>query len=82
MTTTTMNAMNASMTGARTSRAAHRNNTSRTPSLAVTKSLQQRAALPEMPEQASHASAAAGVALRLVAAAVPVGGLAWLALVG
>ena len=81
MTTTTMNAMNASMTGARTSRAAYRT-VSRTPSLAVTKSLQQRAALPEMPEQASHASAFASVALRLVAAAVPVSGLAWLALVG
>jgi hypothetical protein len=85
MTTATMNAMNASMTGARNSRAGTWTQTrtsSPAPTLAATKLLQQRAALPEMPEQESHASAAAGVALRLVVAVVPVAGLAWLALVG
>ena len=80
MTTVTMNAMNASMTG-RTSRFAHRA-PSRTPSLAVTKLLQQRAALPEMPEQESHFSAFTSVALRLAAAAVPVTALTWLAVAG
>ncbi len=70
MTTTTMNA---SMTGAR------RNFE---PSMATAKLLQQRAALPEMPEQESHASAFTGIALRLAAAAVPAAALAWLALAG
>ena len=74
MTTATMNAMNASMTGARTAKSA--------PSLAFAKFLQQRAALPEMPEQESHASAFTSVVLRLAAAAVPVAGLAWLAVAG
>jgi hypothetical protein len=78
MTTTTMNAMTGSL-------AAHRS--VRNPrlaqlSLATAKFLQQRAALPEMPEQETHATAFAGIALRLVAAAVPVGGLAWLAVAG
>jgi hypothetical protein len=74
MTTATMNTLNASMTGAR--------NASRAPSLAFAKFLQQRAALPEMPEQESHASAVTGVVLRLAAAAVPAAALAWLALAG
>ncbi len=52
------------------------------PSLAVAKLLQQRAALPEMPERESHASAFTGVTLRLAAAAVPAVALAWLAVAG
>ncbi len=74
---TTMNAMNASLSGVR-----FNSKSSRTPSLAMVKFLQQRAALPEMPEQESHVSAFAGVVLRLTAAAVPVGVLAWLAVAG
>jgi hypothetical protein len=35
-----------------------------------------------MPEQDSHLSAFASVTLRLAAAAVPVGALAWLAVAG
>jgi hypothetical protein len=77
MATTTMNAMNASLSGVR-----YNTKSSRTPSLAMVKFLQQRAALPEMPEQDSHLSAFASVTLRLAAAAVPVGALAWLAVAG
>jgi hypothetical protein len=76
MTTTTMNAMNGTLSAHRNSRK------SRVPSLAMAKFLQQRAALPEMPEQESHASAFVSVALKLAAAAVPVSALAWLAVAG
>ena len=77
MTTTTMNAVNATLTGSRKSFAA-----SRGPSLAMARFLQARAALPEMPERESHVSAVTGAALRLAAAAVPVTALAWLAVAG
>jgi hypothetical protein len=50
--------------------------------LSMAKFLQQRAALPEMPEQESHVSAVTGVVLRLAAATVPVTALAWLAVAG
>ncbi len=72
---TTMNAMTGSLNSARYDRKSSL-------SLHVAKFLQQRAALPEMPEQESHVSAFASVALRLAAAAVPVTALAWLAVAG
>jgi hypothetical protein len=72
MATTTMNAMNGPLTGARFS----------LPTLAMTKFLQQRAALPDMPEQDTHLAAFTGIALRLAAAAVPATGMAWLCLAG
>ncbi len=55
MTIMTMNAMNHSLTGARSA-----SKSARLPSLAVTKFLQARAALPEMPEQESHFAAVTG----------------------
>jgi hypothetical protein len=73
MSVTTMTAMNATLTSARMPSKL---------SLATAKFLQQRASLPEMPEMESHAAAFAGVALRLVAAAVPVTVLAWLSVAG
>jgi hypothetical protein len=72
---TTMNAMNAGLSGARFDR-----KTSLT--LSMAKFLQQRAALPEMPERKWPVSSFTGVALRLAAAAVPVTALAWLAVAG
>jgi len=78
MTTMTMNTMSGSLNAGRTSRKP----SNFIPSLAMSRFLQQRAALPEMPEQESHAAAFAGIALRLAAAAVPVGTLAWLAVGG
>jgi hypothetical protein len=80
MSTTTMNAMTASVhTATGPSRVSRK---SRVPSLAMAKFLQQRAALPEMPEQESHAAAFLAVAVKLAAAAVPVSALAWLAVAG
>ena len=73
----TMNAMNHSLTGARSA-----SKSARLPSLAVTKFLQARAALPEMPEQESHFAAVTGVVLRLAAASVPVATLGWLSFGG
>jgi hypothetical protein len=73
MSTTTMTAMNATLTSARVPSKL---------SLATAKFLQQRASLPEMPEQESHVAAFAGIVVRLVAAAVPVSALAWLSLAG
>jgi hypothetical protein len=73
MSTTTMTAMHATLTSARVPSKL---------SLATAKFLQQRASLPEMPVQGSHLAAFAGVALRLVAATVPVTVLAWLSLAG
>ncbi len=77
---TTMNAMNVTLHNAPA--AARVSRKSRVPSLAMAKFLQQRASLPEMPEQESHASAFFAVAAKLAAAAVPVTALAWLAVAG
>ena len=72
---TMMNAMNGSLNSARF-------DSKSSFSQPFTKFLQQRAALPEMPERDSHMSVVAGVALRLAAAAVPVTALTWLAVAG
>ena len=81
MSTTTMNAMHVNLSGARRS-----SKPSRGPSLAhtlaMTKFLQQRASLPEMPEMDSHATVFVSVAVRLAAAAVAPAVLTWLAVVG
>jgi hypothetical protein len=77
MSTTTMNAIHGTLTGARSS-----GKQGALPTLSMAKFLQQRASLPEMPEQESHMTAFTGIALRLAAAAVPVSALAWLSVAG